>query len=225
MVSMTDITPQAPGPGELPSAHRLLRSTLIAAAVAALLLVAFVLPAEYGVDPTGIGRVLGLKQMGDIKVALAKEAAADAEADAAAAASEGGQPQSNAAPGATAAQPPVVAADTAPGSAPNADTTRITLQPGEGKEVKLVMRRGARATYAWSTEGGGVNYLTHGDTVNAPANSYHTYSRGTEARSHEGTLVAAFDGLHGWFWRNRTPQQVTVTLRTGGDYQEIKEPK
>src|SRR5688572_16963859 len=134
---MTDITPQAPSPGELPSTRRLLRTTLIAAGVAALLLVAFVLPAEYGVDPTGIGRVLGLKQMGDSKVALAREAAADAEADAAAAAAEGGQDQSNAPPAAPAAEPPAVAGDTAPGSAPNADETRITLQPAEGKEVKL----------------------------------------------------------------------------------------
>jgi hypothetical protein len=38
---------------ELPSSRTLLRSTLIAAAVAAVLLVTVVLPAEYGVDPTG----------------------------------------------------------------------------------------------------------------------------------------------------------------------------
>jgi hypothetical protein len=79
-------------PGELPSSRRLVRSTLVAASVATLLLVTVVLPAEYGVDPTGVGRVLGLTQMGEIKAALAKEAAADAAADAAAAAEEAEPP-------------------------------------------------------------------------------------------------------------------------------------
>ncbi len=67
------------------SPRRLLRSTLIALAVAVLLLVTVVLPAEYGIDATGVGRVLGLTRMGEIKTRLAKEVAADAAADAAAA--------------------------------------------------------------------------------------------------------------------------------------------
>lgn len=67
------------------SPGRLLRSTMIALAVAGLLLVTVVLPAEYGIDPTGVGRVLGLTRMGEIKTRLAKEAAADAAADAKAA--------------------------------------------------------------------------------------------------------------------------------------------
>jgi hypothetical protein len=76
------LTPSSPQ--ELPSARSLLRSTLIALAVAIALLITVVLPAEYGIDPTRIGRVLGLTQMGEIKVRLAREAAADAAADAAA---------------------------------------------------------------------------------------------------------------------------------------------
>lgn len=34
-----------------------------------------------------------------------------------------------------------------------------------------------------------------------------------------------FEGRHGWFWRNRTDGVITVTLKTNGDYQEIKELK
>ncbi len=37
-----------------------------------------------------------------------------------------------------------------------------------------------------------------------------------------GVLEAAFDGKHGWFWRNRSSKPVTVTLRTEGDYISIK---
>ena len=57
-----------------PSSRTLLRSTFLAATVAAVLLATVVLPAEYGVDPTGVGRVLGLTKMGEIKASLAREA-------------------------------------------------------------------------------------------------------------------------------------------------------
>src|SRR5687768_1490644 len=62
---------------ELPSSKQLLRSTIIAALVATLLLVTVVLPSEYGIDPTGIGRVIGLTKMGEIKTQLAAEAEND----------------------------------------------------------------------------------------------------------------------------------------------------
>ena len=39
---------------------------------------------------------------------------------------------------------------------------------------------------------------------------------------HEGVLEAAFDGNHGWFWRNRTDADVIVTLKTNGAYTDIK---
>jgi hypothetical protein len=85
------------------------------------------------------------------------------------------------------------------------------------------MRKGARASYSWASDGGGLDYDLHADP---PAGGpYHSYSKGKNARSHDGEFVAAFDGLHGWFWRNRTASDVTVTLETKGDYQEIKHLK
>jgi len=68
----------------IPTAGALLKSTLLALGLAGVLLVTCVLPAEYGVDPTGAGRVLGLTQMGEVKQALAEEAAANAAAEASA---------------------------------------------------------------------------------------------------------------------------------------------
>src|SRR5688500_20095168 len=66
-----------PPKSELPSSRALVKSTLIALAVALVLLVTVILPAEYAIDPTRIGRVLGLTQMGEVKMALAREAAAE----------------------------------------------------------------------------------------------------------------------------------------------------
>lgn len=63
----------------------LIRSTLIAAGAAGAVLVLFWLPAEYGIDPTGVGGLTGLTEMGAINSQLAAEAEADAQAAAASA--------------------------------------------------------------------------------------------------------------------------------------------
>ena len=64
---------QNSSPIELPSSKQLARSTIFALLTAAVLLVSVILPAEYAIDPTGIGRLLGLTQMGEIKQELARE--------------------------------------------------------------------------------------------------------------------------------------------------------
>ena len=43
----------------------LLATVLVTAVIAAIVLVTIVLPAEYNVDPTGIGRMLGLTSLSD----------------------------------------------------------------------------------------------------------------------------------------------------------------
>jgi hypothetical protein len=53
---MTDTAAAAPAP----SRGRILKATIVALAVAAVLLVTVVLPAEYGIDPLGTGEALGL---------------------------------------------------------------------------------------------------------------------------------------------------------------------
>ena len=209
----------------LPSSRTLLRSTAIAAAVAALLLVTVVMPAEYGVDPTGVGNVLGLKQMGEIKQQLAREAAA-AEATttptaAAPVVSASGPPAS----GGAAPAPQAQAAQVPSSGAGRTDEMQLTLAPNQGREIKLAMRQGVRVGFRWSTNTGVVNYDTHADRTAPPAIKYHGYEKGQGVAADSGVLVAAFDGMHGWFWRNRTRAPLTVTLRTTGDYSEIKEVK
>lgn len=210
---------QRPNLEDLPTTGQLFRATLIAAAAAGGLLVTVILPSEYGVDPTGIGRALGLTQMGEIKMQLAEEAALDAAADAAVSAE--GARASVAQSGSGSARPPSPSAQPAAPSAAlgRSDTTRLTLAPGEGAEIKVTAARGARITFDWSVEGGHVNYDTHAD---APGISYHGYGKGRESTGEQGKLVAAFDGSHGWFWRNRSGAPVTITLRTQGEYGEVK---
>ena len=106
--------------------------------------------------------------------------------------------------------------------ATKSDVTELSLAPGEGKEIKLAMREGARVNYSWSVQGGVVNSDTHADR---PGVDYHGYAKGQAQASDDGELVAAFDGMHGWFWRNRTSRPVTVVLAVQGPYTEWKEVK
>lgn len=199
-----------PTRAELPSSKQLLRSTIIAMIVATVLLVTVVLPSEYGIDPTRIGRLFGLTQMGEIKMALA----AEAERDRASATTAPPAPPQTAG---SSTQP----APTAKGAegAPRKDEMTVTLKPGEGAEIKLEMAKGAKASYEWTSAGGPVNHDTHGDGAGGAT---HSFSKGKQVERDSGELVAPFDGNHGWFWRNRSESVVTVTLKTTGTYRNIK---
>ncbi len=216
-----------PSRAELPSTRQLIRSTIIAAVSAVILLFTVVLPSEYGVDPTGIGRALGLTEMGEIKTRLAQEAAEDEAATkaanaapSAAPAQTGNEATAPAAPAvvATASQP---AAPAATATAQWRDELSFTLTPGQGTEIKMKMKEGEKAMFAWTVQGGVVNFDTHGDALGKSI----SYEKGRAVASDQGELVAAFTGNHGWFWRNRGQADVTVTLKTGGAYSDIKRVK
>ena len=98
----------------------------------------------------------------------------------------------------------------------------VRLKPGAAAEIKLVMRKDAKVRYEWSSAGGPVNYDTHGDIHNAPKDFYHGYGKGRNETAKAGTLQAAFDGKHGWFWRNRSGAEVTITLKTNGEYDKAE---
>ena len=207
-----------PTRAELPTSRQLLRSTIIAILAAGAILVTIVLPSEYGIDPTGVGRALGLAEMGEIKTQLAEEAERDRQMDQQ-------QTAPATAPGSSSSFLDRVFAELVMGSADAQEATpartdeiSVTLTPGEGTEYKLVMKRGAKVDYAWSAAGGVVNFDLHGDGGGESI----SYVKGRGVPSEEGVLEAAFDGNHGWFWRNRTGGDVTVTLRVSGDYTEIK---
>ena len=193
---------QRPSSSDLPTNRQLVKATAFALVTATVLLVTVVLPAEYAIDPTGAGRLLGYSEMGEIKQQLAAEAAADEQN---AAVEEVRSLADN--------------SDSGSEAVTRSDVTELTLAPGEGAEVKAVMAEGASLQYEWSVQDGHVNFDTHAD---APGISYHGYDKGRESTGEAGTLVAAFDGSHGWFWRNRSGATVTVTLKTDGSYSDIK---
>ena len=95
---------------------------------------------------------------------------------------------------------------------------QVVLQPGEGAEIKLAMKSGQRAQFSWSAQGGAVNFDTHGDGGGQSI----SYEKGRSVPADDGEIEAAFDGNHGWYWRNRGDAPVTVVVRVRGQYTDIK---
>lgn len=205
-----------PNPDELPTSAQLIKSTIIAAIAAAIILVTIVLPSEYGIDHTGIGKALGLAEMGKIKVQLAEEAEADRQMQLQN--SEAVDKQSSI--GGRVLGLLVGAAQAQTTTSGWTDQYSVTLTPGQGIEVKLAMKEGASAEFRWVAENGVVNFDLHGDG----SGQNISYKKGRGVPGAEGTLTAAFTGNHGWFWRNRDKQDVTVTLHVRGDYSAMKLP-
>jgi len=200
---------EKPQPDELPSTAQLIRSTVIAIIAAVVILVTIVLPAEYGIDPTGAGKVIGLTEMGEIREELKKEAEADHRSSLPKREEPGIVERLLSA---------LVGTAHAQGTADWKDEVRFELSPKETHELKLTMKKDDVAEYVMIAEGGRVNFDLH---AHAGKNNI-TYEKGRGSTGSKGKIVAAFDGNHGWFWRNRDKTKLTVTLKLRGTYSALK---
>ncbi len=174
--------------------HRIAVAAGLALLVAGLVLVAFILPAEFAVDPLGIGARTGLLDLGTTGQQV------DA-LDAAAAAPAGGES---------------AATVIAPAEQPlQHETVTFTLAPGEGMEYKYRLDKGQALLFSW-TASAPVNYEAHAEPDGAPRGYAQTYEKGRDSRAASGTLRTPFSGIHGWFWENSTGAPVTVTVTASG---------
>jgi hypothetical protein len=174
------------------------KGTRIAAAAglallgAGLIFVMFVLPAEYAVDPLGTGRRLGLLQLGETgKQVEALE---------------------NAAGGAAAVQA-LIATQERPFQH---ETIEFRLGPREGMEYKYRLEKGEALLYSWKTPVP-VEFEFHAEPDSGPRGYAQTYEKARSGAA-SGTLMAPFNGIHGWYWENPTDQEITVTLSASGFY-------
>ena len=173
--------------------HRIAAAAGAALLVAGLVLVMFVLPAEFGVDPLGTGARVGLLDLGltGQQVEALEQAAASGEA---------GQ--------ATLIVPQERTFQT--------ETVEFTVGPREGMEYKYRLDKGEALLYSWRTPMP-VAYEFHAEPDGAPRGYAQTYEK-AQASQASGTLTAPFSGIHGWYWENLSDQAITVTLTTAGYY-------
>jgi len=162
---------------------------------AGLILVMFVLPAEFAVDPLGTGAKFGLLPLGVVGQQV-------------------GQLNKAAASAGTPGQGAIIVAQEKPFQQESID---FTLKPREGMEYKYRLDKGEALLYSWNATAP-VDYELHAEPDGAPAGYAQSYEKKSASSGASGTLTAPFPGIHGWYWENKTDREVTVTLKTAGYY-------
>jgi len=176
-----------------PSARTLAFASLAALAAAVALLLIAVLPAEYGVDPLGTGKALGL-------LALSRAGHLDPVP-----------------PPEGTALVPVHEGNVAlyPGEY-KVDSRVFVLGPYEFVEFKYHLGKDAVMLFSWSANGDVLQDF-HGDPDGAQASATQSYDKQPRRKS-AGTFMAPFSGIHGWYFENPGADTVTVKVTTAGFY-------
>jgi hypothetical protein len=182
---------------QLPSRGVILKLAAGAAIVAFFILFAGVLPVEYGRDPLGLGRLTGVSALW-----------APPEKVAAAA---GGQAQT-----------------TYLSATPfRSDVIDIPLE-GQGDimlrdqvEYKVRLPKGGTMVYSWSATGVDAKDIYsefHGETMAADKSLTVAYYHKMTGISDNGTFIAPFNGIHGWYFKNSAKKLAKVRVRLSGFY-------
>ena len=202
----------SPYEAQPPSAKRIALSCVVAVAGAAIALVTFVLPAEYGIDVTGIGSALGLTAIRaparTIEVADViggNETYREVEIP------EFGEP--------VPLPNPAVHQDEA--QPPKTRTIEVTIPPEKETEIKMVMQASKMIEYTWRVERGSVYTDFHGHDPAAGNEYFVRYKEQQEGTGNNGSLVAPFAGEHGWYWLNYNDFPVVITLTISGYFDDV----
>lgn len=184
------------------SRTRILQLTGGAIVSAGLILFGAVLPAEYHLDPTGLGKLTGTAKLW-----------APAETQAPAAAPDKAPPSRE--------YPTPF----------RSDEVEIALKPGgdpergDELEYKAHLKKGASYVYSWEVVGPvgpeDVYIEFHGHTLATPDKMTVAYYKKDFSRGDNGVLTAPFDGIHGWYFQNQSVKPVKIRLRLAGFYDVI----
>ena len=170
-----------------PSRKKAVIGGVAALAIAAAVVVIFVLPAEYGKDPTGLGTALGLNKLAEPGKNV--EQLRGEKRTGVLAALDG----------------PIQAAD---------DRYVLELGPFESGEFKYTLKEGDKMRFSWEATGP-VDYDMHSHPFDGGTELTESYAV-TKGPSQSGIYTAQFTGIHGWYWQNRSTDNVTVTLDAAG---------
>ncbi len=195
------------------SGKRLLISVVAAAAAGVLLVFAIIMPAEYGIDPLGTGRLLGLESMTaepTITIEITdviggNEVVSEVEIP------DYGDPV-------PLPNPAVHQDETA---APQRTTMEVAIGPFEETEIKTVLGEAKVILYSWSVDRGDIYSDFHGHAPEFGPDFFVRYEEHQEGSGNDGSLVAPFGGEHGWYWLNYNEYPVVVTLTVEGYYDDI----
>ncbi len=200
MPDISDLTHE-----QLPSSAKLLKSTITAIIVATIILFVAVLPAEYGIDPTGLGHKLGLTKLtNNPTTEVVSTIITTPDNDLKMTADNGKNYWVS-------------------NESFKTKTINLPLMPKQGAEIKAIMEQGQNFNYNWQATGN-VYFDMHGEKLNAASNEFTSYWENQSMDGANGNLVAPFTGTHGWYWENRSSELIEIKLEISGFFQDVYLP-
>lgn len=193
---------------------QIIKAVIFALLLSVLILVSAVLPAEYGIDPIGTGKLFGFSKLyvpvdaDDGLTTITGKTFPLIKMEKA-----GSGPE---------VKRPIEANNPAPEKqyAEREDTVEVIVPAGKGIEYKIYMLKYGKMKYEWTTNKGIVYFDFHGEVKQAKETNDVYFESYTLAYSNNmvGTFYAPYEGKHGWFFRNNEKTAITVTIKLKGQY-------
>ena len=185
----------------------IIKQVIIALIIGTTLLVSAVLPAEYGIDPLGIGKATGFSKL---YVPEGSTENLSSEPHKILKMENVGSPADVAKP--DAANNPAPATQLAE----RTDDVSVVIPAGKGLEYKVNMLKYGQLKYEWITDKGELYFDFHGEVKNN-SNYFESYTI-AYSNNMAGSFLAPFEGPQGWYFKNNSNEDITVKIKMKGQY-------
>jgi len=162
------------------SKPNLFKALVLSVLMALAVFVTIVLPAEFGVDITGVGSMLGLNRGYN-----AENISRPGEGD----------------------------------LVFRQDEVEILVPANDGLEYKFFLYIHSNINYEWNSTSS-LYFDMHGEPEGDTTGYFESYGAATVDEIN-GSVTVPFARSHGWYWRNDTDEDITINLKTLGNYEVI----
>ncbi|TKG87294.1 hypothetical protein EYV94_28405 [Puteibacter caeruleilacunae] len=196
----------------------------IAMAIGTFLVLAAVMPAEYGIDPLGTGKVLGLDKLYESQESSAPDKKVEESTSKAVKQNpllltthlESAYLKKQKMP------KEVLAPEPDKQYQNKEDELTITIPANKGLEYKIKVKKHGQLKYEWNSGDITMLHDFHGDPLTAEKTGWYQSYTIAYSNNMVGNFLAPFTGKHGWYFKNHTSQDVKVKIRLKGQYELIQ---
>ena len=195
---------------------QLIKYLIISILIGGIVLVTAILPAEYNIDPLGAGELFGFSKL------YAQPNAEEFEIQNVPlnfkklTIEESGSGPDVPIPVEVNSPPPAEQYSIREDS-----DISVVVPAGKGIEYKFKMLKYGSTKYEWSTDGSILYSDMHGELLleNPPEEEFFESYAEAYSNNMTGTLIAPFEGIHGWYFRNKNKEDVIVNIKLKGQYE------